>query len=81
MIDDEFDETVDLPEPTPKQELAKPHLLINVPEPDLAADDGEFDVDGIQSPPEPREDWRESLDKIEYDPTAVEITEVDIAVG
>ena len=79
-IDDEFDETEDLPEPPPKQELTKPHLVIDVPEPDSAADDGEFDVGGIQSPPEPCEDWRESLDKIEYDPTAVEITEVDIAV-
>ena len=80
-IDDEFDETEDLPEPPPKQELTKPHLVIDVPEPDLAADDGEFDLpDDIQDPPKPLENWKEALDGIEYDPTAIEITEVDIAV-
>lgn len=80
-IDDEFDETEDLPEPPPKQELTKPHLVIDVPEPDLAADEGEFDLpDDIQSPPKLLENWKEALDGIEYDPTATEITEVDIAV-
>ena len=78
LIDQEFDETEDLPDPPQKQELAKPHLLINVPEPDLAADDGEFDVDG-DVPPPPLENWKEVLDGMEYDPTAIEITEVDIA--
>lgn len=77
-IDDEFDETEDLPEPPPKQELAKPHLVIEVPEPDSTADEGEFDVDG-DVPPPPLENWKEALDGMEYDPTAIEITGVDIA--
>ena len=81
LIDDEFDETEDLPEPPPKQELTKPDLVIDLPEPDSAADEGEFDLpDNIQDPPKPLESWKEALDGIEYDPTAVEITEVDIAV-
>lgn len=78
-IDDEFDETEDLPEPPPKQELTKPHLVIDVPEPDSAADEGEFDVGDVQDPPKPLENWKEALDEMEYDPTAVEITRVDIA--
>ena len=77
-IDDEFDETEDLPEPPPKQELAKPHLVIEVPDPDSTADEGEFDVDG-DVPPPPLGNWKEVLDGIEYDPTAIEITGVDIA--
>ena len=77
-IDDEFDETEDLPEPPPKQELAKPHLVIEVPDPDSTADEGEFDVDG-DVPPPPLGNWKEALDGIEYDPTAIEITGVDIA--
>ena len=79
-IDDEFDETEDLPDPPLKQELTKPDLVIDVPEPDSAAmDEGEFDVGDVQDPPKPLENWKEALDGIEYDPTAIEITRVDIA--
>ena len=78
-IDDEFDETEDLPEPRPRQELTKPQLVIDVPSPDVSLpDDGEFDFD-IAPPPEPLEDWREVLAGIVYDPVAAEITRVDIA--
>ena len=79
-IDDLFDETEDLPDPPPKQELANPELVIDVPRPDSAAvEDGEFDVGDIPGPPEPLANWREALDGIEYDPAAAEITRVDIA--
>ena len=79
-IDDEFDETEDLPEPKPKQELVNPDLVIDVPPVDPSVlDDGEFDVGDILPPPEPIEDWRKALDGIEYDPVAAEITRVDIA--
>ena len=79
-IDDEFDETEDLPEPPPKQELVKPDLVIDVPPADRSAmDDGEFDVGDIPPPPEPLEGWREALAGIEYDPVSAEITRVDIA--
>ena len=53
--------------------------MIDVPDPDSAADEGEFDLGEIQEPPKPLENWKEALDKIEYDPTEVEITEVDVA--
>ena len=79
-IDDEFDETEDLPEPQPKQDLVKPNLVIDVPPIDPSViDEGEFDVGDIPPPPEPLEDWKEVLAGIEYAPVAAEITRVDIA--
>lgn len=79
-IDDMFDETEDLPEPPPKQELAKPDLWIDVPPPDPSAvDEGAFDVGDIAPPPPPLESWKEALAGIGYDPVATEITRVDIA--
>ena len=79
-IDDVFDETEDLPEPQPKQELVKPDLVIDVPPIDPSVtDEGEFDVGDIPPPPEPLEDWKEVLAGIEYAPVAAEITGVDIA--
>jgi len=42
-------------------------------------DDGEFDVGVIAPPPKPLENWKEVLDRIEYDPTVIEITKVGIA--
>jgi type III restriction enzyme len=80
LIDDEFNETEDLPPPPPKQELEKPDLVIDLPPVDSSVmDDGEFDVGDIAPPPKPLENWREALDGIEYDPTVVEITKVGIA--
>lgn len=79
-IDDLFDETEDLPPPPPKQEYANPDMVISVPERDPSVeDDDEFDVGDIPPPPEPLQNWREMLDAIEYDFTAVEITEVRTA--
>ncbi|HEX4966819.1 MAG TPA: DEAD/DEAH box helicase family protein [Thermoanaerobaculia bacterium] len=80
LIDDQFDETEDLPPPPPKQELEKPDLVIDVPPVDpTVIDDGEFDVGDVPPPPKPLENWKEALDGIEYDPTVVEITKVGIA--
>ncbi len=79
-IDDLFDETEDLPPPPPKQKLEKPNLVIDIPpiDPSVVGDE-EFDVGDIPPPPEPLENWQEALDTIEYDPTVVEITKVNIA--
>ena len=80
QIDDQFDETEDLPPPPPKQELEKPNMVIDVPPVDPSVtDQGEFDVGDIPGPPKPLENWRTALDNIEYDPTAIEITKVNIA--
>lgn len=80
LIDDQFDETEDLPPPPPKQELEKPGYVIDIPPIDSSVlDDGVFDVGDISPPPKPLENWRELLDGIEYDPTVVEITKVGIA--
>ena len=80
QIDDQFDETEDLPPPPPKQELEKPNMVIDVPPLDPSVtDQGEFDVGDIPGPPTPLENWRTALDDIEYDPTAIEITKVNIA--
>ena len=79
-IDDEFEETDDLPDPPPKQELRNPDLVIDVPPVDPSVvDDGEFDVGDIPPPPPPLAEWQEALDAIEYDPAVAEITRVDLA--
>lgn len=77
-IDDQFDETEDLPELRPKQELVKPNLVIDVPDPSFI-DPGEFQLGPISSSPEPRQDWQEVLANMEYDPVATEITAVNMA--
>ncbi len=80
LIDDQFDETEDMPPPPPKQELEKPDLVIDLPPVDPSVmDDGEFDVGDVPPPPKPLENWKEALDGIEYDPTVIEITKVGIA--
>jgi len=80
LIDQEFDETKDLPPPPPKQDLAKPDLVIDLPPVDPSVmDEGEFDVGEIAPPPKPLASWKEALDAIEYDPTVMEITKVGIA--
>jgi type III restriction enzyme len=79
-IDDEFDIDTDLPPPPPKQELEKPDLVIDVPPLDPnVADDGTFDLGYFSPPPPPVKDWKAALDRIEYDPTVVEITKVGIS--
>jgi len=80
LIDDQFDETEDLPPPPPKQELEKPDLVIDLPPVDPSVmDDGEFDIGDVPLPPKPLENWKEVLDGIKYDPTVVEITKVGIS--
>jgi type III restriction enzyme len=78
-IDQEFDETEDLPPPPPRQEVDRPEFLIEMPKeiPGLV-DDQEFDVGKLEAPAEPLPNWAEVLAAIEYDSTAVEITRVDI---
>jgi len=79
MIDDLFDETEDLPEPPPKQELDKPENVIDLPGPDPDfVDDGEFDLGDIDEPPEPLKNWQEALAGLTYDPTVKEITKLEI---
>jgi len=79
-IDDLFDETEDLPPPPPKQELARPEMVVDLPPVDPSvADDGEFDVGDVPPPPKPLENWKDVLDGIQYDPTVVEITKLGIA--
>jgi hypothetical protein len=80
LIDDLFDETEDLPPPPVKQELVNPDLVIDVPPVDPSlVDDGEFDLGDFAPPPQPIENWQKVLDRIEYDPTVVEITKVGIS--
>ena len=80
LIDQEFAETEDLPPPPPKQELAHPDLVIDVPPVDPSfVDDGEFDLGEFAPPPQPLKNWQEALAAIEYAPTVVEITKVGIS--
>ena len=79
LINDQFDETEDLPPPPPKQNFKNPDLAIDLPPVDPSlVDDGEFDVGDIAAPPKPLETWQKALDGIEYDPTIVEITKLGI---
>ncbi|MGL4942096.1 MAG: DEAD/DEAH box helicase [Thermoguttaceae bacterium] len=80
LIDQEFDETEDLPPPPPKQEIVNHDNVIEVP-PKLALldDAGEFEFDYIPPPPEPVQNWRELMAAFTYDPLAIEITKVTIS--
>jgi len=79
QIDQLFDESEDLPEPPPKQEMVKPENVIELPEPDESLfTEGEFDLGHFEGPPEPIKNWQEVLARIEYDPTVVEITGVKL---
>lgn len=80
LIDDVYDETEDLPPPPPRQDLVKPDAVIDIPplDPSLT-DEGEFDVGDVAPPPNPLQTWKDVLSGIEYDPTVVEITKVNIA--
>ncbi len=79
LIDETFDETEDLPPPPPKQELANPQNVIDVPERDPSlVDDGQFELGPIEAPPEPLKNWEELLAGIQYDTTVAEITKVEI---
>ncbi len=80
LIDDLFDETEDLPEPPPKQDLLKPENVIDVPPPDPSIIvDKPFDLGDFEAPPEPVKNWKEVLAGLKYDTTTVEITKVEIA--
>jgi len=77
-IEEEFDETEDLPPPPPRQEILRPQMIVEVPkEIEGLVDNEEFKVDPLEIP-EPIENWAEVLSSIEYESTAVEITRVDI---
>jgi len=80
LIDETFDETEDLPQPPPKQELVNPENVIDVPERDPSlVDEGEFDLGSIEAPPEPLKNWQDVLSGIQYDPIIKEITKVGIS--
>jgi len=73
-----FDETVDLPEPPPKQEIARPEFVVDVPkEIEGLIDEGEFKVEEV-AVAEPIENWEEVLASLDYSRETVEITDQKI---
>jgi superfamily II DNA or RNA helicase len=77
-IDQEFAEEEDLPPRPPKQDIVRPDFVIDVPkEIEGLVEEADFTVE-VPPPPIPREDWQGALAQLEYDPTTVEITRVDI---
>jgi superfamily II DNA or RNA helicase len=78
-IEEEFDETEDLPEPPPRQEILRPDFIVEVPkEIEGLVDDEDFELGELEEPAQPIANWAEVLAALEYDSTAVEITRVDI---
>lgn len=75
-VDDEFDETEDLPDPLPRQELLHPENLIDIPDP--TEDDGEFSIDTTAPDLEPLCNWREVLEGFDYLPETVSITDQSV---
>ena len=72
-VDDTFDEEEDLPDPPPRQELDKPHNLIEIPEESESDEDDEFVVDTSQQVAEPLANWRDVLAGITYSGEIVKI--------
>jgi len=77
-IEQEFDETDDLPPRPSRQEILRPQLIVELPKegPDPGGGE-EFKVDPDEVPP-PIQEWADVLEAIQYDATSVEITRVDI---
>ena len=76
-LDDEFDEEEDLPPARMRQELVNPGNIIVIPVPEFE-EDGPFEVDVTSHIAEPRPDWREVLDGLEYPSAAITITDAVI---
>lgn len=76
-VDQTFDEQGELPEMPPRQEITKPELAIEIPEP--ADDDTEFVQATVDADDEPARDWRERLDALDYATERVEITDQQIS--
>ena len=73
-----FDEAEDLPPPPPRQEIARPEFVVDVPkEIEGLVDEGEFEVEET-AVAEPLENWEEVLASIEYSGETVEITDQQI---
>ena len=76
-IDDMFDETEDLPEPPPRQELKNPDLMIDIPDP-VEEEFEEFIINIPEETYEPIKNWQEILESIAYPTQSIEITNQDI---
>ena len=77
-IDDTFDEKEDLPPPPPRQVIANPDRIIDIPDPN-EDDDGEFDIHIPESKAEPLRNWRDALNGLSYPSETVEITNQEIS--
>ena len=77
-IDDEFDESEDLPEPPPRQEVVDPSLIVQLPEESDESDDDEFNPEFPIEELNPIENWREVLGGLQYKTETAEITNQEI---
>ncbi len=77
-IDDMFDETEDLPEPPPRQEVVRPEQLIDIPDA-VEKEIKEFDIHIPEQDDKPKHNWKEILESIAYPTQTVEITGQEIA--
>ncbi len=77
-IDDEYDESEDLPPPPPRQEIVNPELIIELPEPS-EVDEEEFNIEVPVDDQLPIENWREILESMQYPANTKEITDQAIS--
>ena len=77
-VDQTFDLDDEIGEPPPRQEIVRPNLAIEIPEP---GGDESRTLDPVTAEPSPQPalEWRELLDTLRYETEAVEITGVDIS--
>ena len=75
-VQQEFDETGELPPPPPKQEIVKSDLLIEIPEP--SDNGGGFKPPVVDPPTQPSRNWRTLLTELDLPREFVEISDQHI---
>ena len=76
-IDEQFDETEDLPDPPERQEIVDPSLIVDIPE-EKPLEEDPFTYVGPIEELVPLTNWREILEGMEYPTETTEITDQEI---
>lgn len=77
-VQQEFDELMEHGDPPPRQEIANPDLIIEIPKP-TGPETITLEPAVVAKPPKPAHDWTKLLDALDYSEEGVEITDVTIS--